>query len=268
MTMTTELNFTEGDVGCELNGHVAVVELRRPPNNFVDVDLFSDIATVLERLDTVRECRAVVLAAQGKHFCAGGNLKARLEVEAKGEKFVAPGRHPYKEARRIVSTRKPIIAAVHGSAIGAGLGLAVACDFRVTCKEARFAANFNAIGFAPGFGLTLTLPRLVGQQNAKWLFMTGKRIGGEEAATMGLADRLVEQGQVRATAIEMATEIAKAAPLSVQSTRDMLNAEFILQFRAATERESFEQNWLRETNDYKEGVQASADRRDPYFSAS
>ena len=268
MTITTELSFTQGDVGCELNGHVAVVELRRPPNNFVDVDLFADIATVLERLDTIPQCRAVVLAAQGKHFCAGGNLKARLDVEARGEKFVAPGRHPYKEARRIISTRKPIIAAVHGSAIGAGLGLAVAADFRVTCKEARFAANFNAIGFAPGFGLTITLPRLVGQQNAKWLFMTGKRIPGDEAVAMGLADRLVDQDQVRATAIEMAAEIAKTAPLSVQSTRDMMNAEFIVQFRAATERESFEQNWLRETNDYKEGVQAAADRRDPNFTAT
>ncbi len=268
MTTAPELQFTEGDVGCELNGRVAIVELRRPPNNFVDVDLFSDIATVLERLDTIRECRAVVLAAQGKHFCAGGNLKARLDVEARGEKFVAPGRHPYKEARRIISTRKPIVAAVHGSAIGAGLGLAVAADFRVTCKEARFAANFNAIGFAPGFGLTLTLPRLVGQQNAKWLFMTGKRIPGDEAVAMGLADRLVEQDQVRAVAIEMANEIARAAPLSVQSTRDMLNAEFIVQFRAATERESFEQNWLRETNDYKEGVKAAADRRDPDFTGT
>lgn len=256
------------DISVTLEGHVAVVELRRPPNNFLDVDLIAGLATELERLDQEPQCRSIVLAAAGKHFCAGGNLKQRLEVEARGEKFVAPARHIYKEARRLVQTRKPIIAAVQGSAIGAGLGLAAIADFRVTCKEARFAAVFTAIGFHPGFGLTVTLPRLIGHQRARWMLLTGKRIPGDEAYSMGLADRLVEQGQVRAVALEMAMEIAKAAPLSVQATRETLNIEFVAEFRAATERESFEQNWLRETNDYREGVLASSERRDPVFTGT
>jgi len=264
----TQPELSAPDLGVTLEGHVAVIEIQRPPNNFLDVELIANIATLLERLDEVPQCRAIVLAAAGKHFCAGGNLKQRLDVEAQGKKFVAATRHVYKEARRLVATRKPIIAAVQGSAIGAGLGLAVVADFRVTCKEARFAANFNSIGFFPGFGLTLTLPRLVGQQNARWLLFTGKRIPGDEAVAMGLADRLVDQEQVRAVAIEMANEIAKCAPLSVQATREALNVEFQTAFRAATERESFEQNWLRETQDYKEGVQASTDRRDASFTGS
>ncbi len=256
------------DIGVTLDGHVALVELRRPPNNFIDIDLLAELATALERLDHEPQCRSIVLAAAGKHFCAGGNLKQRLEAEARGEKFVPAGRHIYREARRLVQTRKPIVAAVHGSAIGAGLGLAVVADFRVTCKEARFAANFTSIGFAPGFGLTYTLPRLIGQQRARWMFFTGRRIPGDEAYAMGLADRLVEQQNVRAAAHEMAAEIARAAPLSVQATREMLNIEYIAAFRAATERESFEQNWLRETSDYREGVQASFDRRDPVFTGT
>ena len=256
------------DIGVEKDGHVAIVEIRRPPNNFVDVDLLDHIATTLEELDHDTEVRAVVLAAAGKHFCAGGNLKQRLETEAQGGKFVPAKRHVYKEARRMVATRKPIVAAVHGAAIGAGLGLAVVADFRVTCKEARFAANFTSIGFHPGFGLTLTLPRLVGQQKARWLMFTGERITGEEAFAIGLADRLVAQDEVRATALEMAREIAKAAPLSVQATRETLNADLVAAFKSATERESFEQNWLRETHDYKEGVEASAARRDPNFTGT
>lgn len=257
-----------GDVGVTLDGHVATIEMRRPPNNFMDVDLIAAIGTALEQLDGEPECRSIVLAAAGKHFCAGGNLKQRLEVEAGGGKFVPPTRHPYKEARRLVATRKPIVAAVHGSAIGAGLGLAAIADFRVTCKEARFAANFAAIGFHPGFGLTLTLPKLVGQQRARWMFFAGQRITGEEAYAWGLADRLVEQDSVRAVAHEMAADIAKAGPLSVQATRETLNADFLAAFRAATEREAFEQNWLRETNDYKEGVQAGFDRRPPVFTGT
>lgn len=257
-----------GDIAITLEDHVALVELRRPPNNFLDVDLIADLATVLERLDQNVQCRSIVLASEGKHFCAGGNLKQRLDVEAKGAKFVPAGRHIYKEARRLVATKKVVVAAVHGSAIGAGLGLAAVSDFRVTCQEARFAANFTSIGFHPGFGLTETLPRLVGQQQARWLLYTGKRITGEEAFTIGLADRLVEQDQVRAVALEIAAEIARSAPLSVQATRESMNRDFITRFRAATEREAFEQNWLRETNDYREGVEASAERRSPIFSAS
>lgn len=256
------------DIGVERDGHVAIVEIRRPPNNFLDVELLGNLATTLEELDRDPACRAVVLAAQGKHFCAGGNLKQRLEAEARGEKFVPAQRHPYKEARRLIATRKPIVAAVQGAAIGAGLGLAVFPDFRVTCKEARFAANFTAIGFHPGFGLTVTLPRLVGHQKARWLMLTGERIGGEEAFAIGLADRLVAQDQVRTVAIEMARQLAKAAPLSVQATRETLNLDLITAFRAATERESFEQNWLRETNDYKEGVEAAAARRDANFTGT
>lgn len=256
------------DIGVTLDGHVAVVELQRPPNNFLDVDLIADLASALERLDEEPKCRSIVLAAAGKHFCAGGNLKQRLETEDRGEVFVAPARHIYREARRLVATRKPVVAAVHGSAIGAGLGLAAVADFRVTCKQARFAANFTAIGFHPGFGLTFTLPRLIGHQRARWMFLTGRRIPGDEACAMGLADRLVEQENVRAVAHEMAAEIAKAGPLAVQATRDTLNVEYVAAFRAATERESFEQNWLRETNDYREGVQAGFDRREPVFSGT
>jgi enoyl-CoA hydratase/carnithine racemase len=256
------------DVGVELDGHVGIVEIRRPPNNFMDVALLGNIATALEDLDRDPQCRAVVLAAQGKHFCAGGDLKARLDVEARGEKFVPARRHPYKEARRLMGTRKPIVAAVQGAAIGAGLGLAAFTDFRVTCKEARFAANFTAIGFHPGFGLTVLLPRLVGHQKARWLMLTGQRITGEEAHAIGLADRLVAQDQVRSEAIAMAHELSRAAPLSVQATRETLNLELVAAFRAATERESFEQNWLRETRDYKEGVEASTARREPNFTGS
>jgi enoyl-CoA hydratase/carnithine racemase len=176
--------MSEPEIGVSIEGHVATVELRRPPNNFLDVELIGDLATALETLDRDNNVRAVVLAASGKHFCAGANLKKRVDDEAAGQKPVAQPRHLYHEAQRLVLTKKPIIAAVQGSAIGAGLGLALVADFRVTCKEARLAANFAAMGYHPGFGMTVTLPRLVGHQTAKWLFLTGKRIPGDEAVAI------------------------------------------------------------------------------------
>lgn len=253
------------EVGVSIEGHVATVELRRAPNNFLDVDLIADLASALEALDGDANVRSVVLAAAGKHFCAGANIKKRLDDEAAGKPQAVRPRHLYHEAQRLVQTRKPIVAAVHGSAIGAGLGLALVADFRVTCKEARLAANFTAMGYHPGFGMTVTLPRVIGHQRARWLFLTGKRIPGDEAFAIGLADRLVAQDDVRKVAQEMAAEIAKAGPLGVQAARETLNLDLIPAFRAATEREMFEQSILRETNDFKEGVKAGFDRREPVF---
>jgi enoyl-CoA hydratase/carnithine racemase len=256
------------EVGVSIEGHVATVEIRRPPNNFLDIDLIGSLASALEALDKETNVRAIVLAAAGKHFCAGANIKKRLDDQAAGKPMPAPGRHLYHEAQRLVATHKPIVAAVHGSAIGAGLGLALVADFRVTCREARLAANFCAMGYHPGFGMTVTLPRVIGHQRAKWLFLTGKRIPGDEAYAIGLADRLVAQDEVRKAAQEMAAEIAKAGPLGVQAARDTLNLDLVPAFRAATEREMFEQSVLRETSDFKEGVKAGFDRREPTFTGT
>jgi enoyl-CoA hydratase/carnithine racemase len=256
------------DIGVSIDGHVATVELKRPPNNFLDADLIASLAAALEALDEDKTCRAIVLAAEGKHFCAGANLIRRVQDDAAGKPQTAWPRHLYHEAQRLTQTKKPIVAAVHGAAIGAGLGLALVADFRVTCKEARLAANFTALGYHPGFGLTATLPRLVGHQRARWLMLTGRRIPGEEAYALGLADRLVEQDKVRPAAQEMAGELAKSAPLAVQAARQTLNMELVTAFRAATEREAFMQQMLRETNDFKEGVKAGFDRREPVFTGT
>ena len=130
--------------------------------------------------------------------CRGkGVLRGRGFLQSPGDRRGAEGRrrarHLYKEATRLFRARKPVVAAVHGAAVGGGLGLALVADFRVTCAEARFSANFNRLGFHPGFGLTTTLPRLVGPQQAALLFYTGRRIAGDEAVRIGLADLLVAQ---------------------------------------------------------------------------
>jgi enoyl-CoA hydratase/carnithine racemase len=263
------MNTTIGsdEIGVSMDGHVATVEIRRPPNNFLDVGLIGNLASVLEALDREPECRSVVLAAAGKHFCAGANLQRRLDEQAGGQP-VALQRHLYHEAQRLVLTRKPIVAAVHGSAIGAGLGLALVADFRVTCRESRLAANFAALGYHPGFGMTATLPRLIGHQRAQWLFFTGRRIPGDEAVAMGLADRLVDQDKVRLVAQEMAAELAQIAPLALQATRQTARLDLVPAFRAATEREALEQAELRATNDFREGVKASAERRPARFTGT
>ena len=138
-------------------------------------------------------------------------------------------------------------------------------DFRVTCADARFSANFTRLGFHPGFGLTVTLPAVVGPTKAALMFYTSRRIAGAEAFAMGLADLLVPQDQVRGTSLSLAAEIAENAPLGLIATRTTLRGNLADRVRAATEHELAEQTRLRQTDDFKEGVTAMAERRVPIF---
>src|SRR5690242_7108514 len=136
------------DIGVERSGFVATIEIQRPPHNFFDIVLINSIADALDDLDKDDGCRAVVLAAQGKSFCAGANFGDGTTLDKSGQR---PGelnreaavQHLYLEGNRLFRTKKPIVVAVHGAAIGGGLGLAMVGDFRVACPEARFAANFT-----------------------------------------------------------------------------------------------------------------------------
>ena len=257
------------DLAVELNGHVATVEIRRPPLNFFDVALIKAIAGALEGLDRDPACRAIVLAADGKAFCAGANFGDGQTLDKAGQRpdetQETLSQHLYMEAVRIFRTTKPIVGAIHGAAIGGGLGLAMAADFRVACPETRFAANFTRLGFHPGFGLTHTLPAVIGQQQAALMFYTSRRVTGEEALRIGLADVLVAQSDVRGAALELAAEIAENAPLGVLSTRATMRSGFADRVKAATTHELAEQLRLRATDDFKEGVKAVAERRTPKF---
>ena len=257
---------TYTDIGVEKVGHVGTIEIRRPPLNFFDVSLINQIADALEEFDRDIEIRASVLAAQGKAFCAGANFgdPARQEAEERAKTDPAsnlPINHLYVQAVRIFRNKKPIVAAVHGAAIGGGLGLAVAADFRVTCPEARFAANFTKLGFHPGFGLTATLPELVGKNNAELIFYTSRRITGDEALRMGLANECVPQDQVRSVAMKLAQEIAECSPLGLLATRATMRAGLADRVMAATNHELAEQTRLRATEDFKEGIKATEERR-------
>jgi len=249
-----------GDVTVTVGDNfVATVELHRPPDNYFDLTLIRSLADAYQALDADPACRAIVLCAEGKHFCAGANLGGADDGLSGGPSAL------YREAIRLFEAGKPVVAAVHGAAIGGGLGLACSADFRVGCPEARFAANFARLGFHQGFGLSVTLPAIVGQQQSMLLLYTGRRIGGEQAASIGLCDLLVPAERVRAEAHALAAEIAMSAPLSLRSIRAALRGDLAGQIRAATDREAAEQDRLRATADFREGVRAMAERRPPRF---
>lgn len=250
---------TYKDIGVEWHGHVAVVEIQRPPFNFFDNSLIQQIADCFDQLEQDDRCRAIVLAAQGKAFCAGADFSSGNDLFDPDSADNAIGL--YKNAIRLFDCKKPIVGAIQGAAIGGGLGLALVPDFRVVAKEARFAANFVRLGIHPGFGISYVLPRLISQQNANLMLLTGRRINGEQAYLWGLADQLSDAASLRQDAIALAAEIAECAPLAVESTRATLRKGLVEALKQQVEHEFSEQTWLAKTADHAEGSRAVGERR-------
>ena len=247
------------DVAVDLKGHVATGEIQRPPHNYFDVNLVRTLVDAFRALDLEESCRAIVLVSKGRSFCAGAQLGGSANADAPEP---GPGRHGsghlYQEAVRLFETETPVVAAIQGAAIGGGFGLALVPDFRVACPEARFSSNFARLGFHQGFGLTVTLPELIGKQAAANMLLTGRRVKGEEAYQLGLCDHLVSMEELRPKATELALEIAGSAPLAVRSIRRTLRRGLADRIRLATDHELVEQ-------DCREGVRATAERREPDF---
>jgi enoyl-CoA hydratase/carnithine racemase len=245
-----------GEVTMQLrDDHVAIVEFSRPPNNYFDAALVGAIADTYDRLAGNADCRAIVLCSAGRHFCAGADFSNENPA----------GEDLYGHAVRLFEAPIPVVAAVQGAAVGGGLGVALSADFRIATPDSRFSANFARLGIHHGFGLTVTLPLVVGHQRALKLLYTGERVRGDDAHAIGLCDRLVATEQLREQAIAFAGEIAASAPLAVRAIRFTMRGDLADQVRVATAHEATEQVNLFGTEDFQEGVAATAERREPRF---
>jgi enoyl-CoA hydratase/carnithine racemase len=252
-TASPELTVELGD------DHVATLEFNRPPSNYFSVNLITQIADACDELAAGGRCRAIVLCSTGRVFCAGADFGGAHAIGT------SDGTHLYDHAVRLFQQPLPVVAAVQGAAIGGGLGLAMAADFRVAAPEARFAANFALLGIHHGFALSVTLPAAIGQQAAMDLLYTGRRVSGEDAHALGLADRLAPPGQAREHAHALAMQIAASAPLAIRSIRATMRGQVADQARAAMARERAEQEQLMQTADWKEGLAAVTQRRPASF---
>lgn len=239
------------------NDYVSTIRMLRPPHNYLNVELLSAVADELEQLESASSCRAVVLCSEGKNFSAGGHLgQGATSMRAIDL---------YEQGLRVYRFAKPLIAAVQGAAVGGGLGLALAADFRVAAPQARFCANFARLGVTAGMGTSLTLPLVVGHQKAMHLMMTGRRVAGEEALALGLADELVDLDELGEAAHAFAVEIAQSAPLVVASMKQSGRHGLVERFEQTIRREADDQQPLWSTDDAVEGVAAMNARRLPNF---
>ncbi|WP_244970765.1 enoyl-CoA hydratase/isomerase family protein [Gordonia jinghuaiqii] len=249
----------ETEVG---DDHVGTLTFERGKYNYLSAELLGRLAEGFEEL-SARGARAIVLVGRGRHFCAGADF-ASNDTAAPG----AASSPLYEMVPRLFARSLPVVAALQGASVGGGLGLALAADFRVAGASSRFAANFSRLGFSQGFALSYTLPRLVGMQRASELLMTGRTVRGEEAFAMGLCDRLAADEAIVDEAHALAAGIAAAAPLAVHAIRERLQGDVVAEVKRALERDWHDQTTLKLTADFREGIAAARERRDPVFTGS
>lgn len=220
-------------------GGVGVVTFGEPPNNYLNICLLTAIIDGLTQLDAHRDCRVTLLRSEGRHFCAGRDFSAPREAGDSSELL-------YGEAARLFRLTKPWVALVQGGAIGSGFGLAVAADFRIATSTAYFHPNFVKVGIHHGFGLSLTLPAVVGEHRARRMLYLGDRVPAAAAGALGLADVVLEPHQdLLAEGRIFTGRLASLSPAALAAIRKTCRQELTEErYRAAVAHESAEQSRL------------------------
>jgi 2-(1,2-epoxy-1,2-dihydrophenyl)acetyl-CoA isomerase len=256
-------------IAVERDGAVTRITLNRPDKLNALTQVMSDeLVDAFSRLREDPEVRAVILTGAGRGFCAGQDL---TEFEAAYRAGTRPDIEAHLERSYhrliplIVTTPKPVIAAVGGVAAGAGVSLAVACDVRIASDEARFIQAFVKIGLVPDSGGTWLLPRVVGYPNALELSFTGDPVDAERALALGLVSRMVSASDLEEEVAAYATRLAAMPTAAVAATKALMRDALGLDLDEALRREGAAQTRMGQTGDHLEGVMAFAEKREPKF---
>jgi len=245
---------------------VGTITLNRPDAlNALTVPMKQELLAAFRRVEHETAVRAVVLTGAGRAFCAGQDLRERLEPGAAPLGVEVRERYnPIIRAMRAMP--KPIVGAVNGVAAGAGASLAMACDIRVASEAASFALAFGRVGLVPDSGATWFLPRLVGAARAGELALLNDPVGAEDALRIGLVGRVVAPDQLAAEATSIAARLAAGAPRAIALTKRALNTAWDHDLEAALEYEAHLQDLAGRTKDHAEGMAAFMAKRAPRFS--
>jgi enoyl-CoA hydratase/carnithine racemase len=261
------------DLKYEKAAHVALITLdRESSRNAYSVEMIDSLERAFDAAEQDEEVRAVVLTGAGRAFSAGGDVKAMLDKSGMFAGGPAELRGRYLDGihrvpRRIARFEKPLIAAIQGAAIGAGLDLACMCDIRIAADDAQFGSTFVKLGLVPGDGGAFVLARVVGFPRALELMLSGRLIDAREAERIGLVQELAPQGEVLSRALAKAEQIAHNAPIAVRLTKVLAyQAQHATLDQALVAAATF-QGIAQNSEDHAEGVRALLEKRAPTFRA-
>ena len=253
-------------VEADTDTHVAVVTVDRPPVNAVDPGLMAAIRDTFRELDERRDIHAVVLTGAGSRaFCAGIDLNRRADPLGPGESPPIDSGKLWRDAKAsVLHCAVPVIGAINGAAIGAGVGLASSCDILIAAEDARFGVTEIKVGALGGGSAML---RMVGPYKMRRLFYTGDLVNASELYRLGAVEAVVPQGQLLHTALELAREIATRSPVGLRLAKESLNRMelMISPWDAAYRLEQDYSSRLSKFEDSKEAAAAFRERREPVW---
>ena len=257
------------DLLFQVDDHVAWITLNRPEKlNAATWSTWAEVETAIDQAEADDDVRCVVITGAGRGFCAGTDLTAdptQPEFPRPVQGRAAALRSRFLGPERVHRCRKPVIGAINGAAVGAGLSLALSCDIRVAASSARFSAIFVKRGISPDTGVTWFLPRLVGNDRALEMLWTGRLVGAEEAKSLGLATEVVADDQLRARATELAHAIAHGPSVAIEIAKRLVRDSEGRDLVTQIEQEEFMQAATRGTEDAKEGRLSFLEKREPRF---
>ena len=243
---------------------VAIVTIARPPANALSGGLIADINKLLDTVEHDDAVRVVVLHGEGRFFSAGADIKEFIDVET-GEEFAKLSSHGQVVFERVETFPKPVIAAIHGAALGGGLELAMSCHLRFVTENAKLGLPELQLGIIPGFGGTQRLPRYVGAAKAAEMMFTSDPISGTEAVQWGLANRTFAEEALLDETLKVAKKIAKKSPIALKTIIDTLQYAKPASFYEGIEAEATSFGTVFVTEDAKEGILAFIEKREPVF---
>jgi len=253
------------DILLDVEDGVGTVTLNRPDHlNTLAIPTVGQLVDGLAEMAATDDVRVVVLAGNGRRFCAGADQAEMVERDPQAWEPIV--RRYLDPVRAIVAMDKPVIAALHGDAVGGGLGLALACDFRIAAEGIRMGAPFTPIGLA-GCDMSAGwfLPRLVGLGTATDLMFTGRLVEADEALEIGLVHRVVSPGKFEGEVSALARQLAAGAPIAHRWTKRAIHRSLGVDMDAEFEFEIFAQVQCIQSEDHREGVRAFKEKRVPVF---
>jgi enoyl-CoA hydratase len=248
----------------EVKDSVGIITLNKPPANALSSHVLKELSSVLDELEQSEHVRVLVIHGEGRFFSAGADIKEFTTVPS-GEEFEKLSTYGQDLFERVESFPKPIIAAVHGAALGGGLELAMGCHIRIVTEDAKFGLPELQLGLIPGFAGTQRLTRLVGAPKAAEMLLTSEAISGTEAVSFGLANRAVPEELLLEETLKLANKIAKKSPISMKATLQLLNYSKSDKFYDAVKLEAKLFGEVFTSEDGQEGISAFIEKREPTF---
>ena len=253
----------------EKKAGVAVVTLNRPERfNSFTTSMYREFPRIVDQLKRDDEVKAVILTGAGKGFCAGSDVSDRLgdRLEKGGEESRFENLQQVGAmALDLADLDKPVIGAINGAAVGAGLSIALLCDIRIASEKARFGAVWLSVGLIPDLGATYSLPRIVGREKALELMLSREIIKADTALQIGLVGRVVPHDQLMDEAKKLAEQISSGPSVAIELTKRALQRSLNNDLKTQLDYETYAQNICRQTEDHKEGIRAFAEKRNPVF---